>query len=201
LPLRTKALNAINRKSGTFLTYVEVGGNGNKNRVAIAPEEDDLHSLDHSPQLSYDNILGDITKTTGSMDDLEELRKMINKTKKDMNDYGKELLSLKKNIEGINDYAFKELGYGADRNLMYRMESTINSLQDENEMKALKSLNQKNFSSRVNKLYGNKGQDENSKNVSKVSSSMGSTASNILVGRKGYSSALRSAAYKVSFKK
>jgi len=63
-----------------------------------------------------------LNTATGDVDDLAELRRMIKETKKEMKNYGKEMLTLKNSVTELNAYANNELGYKASDNHMVDME-------------------------------------------------------------------------------
>ena len=187
------------KKSDTFLTYVEMEGNLRKERVDTPPIDEEPEN-DPLP-LTYDHILGDVT-STGKGDDLEELRKMIRKTKQEMSDYGKELMSLKNDILGVNSYAAKELGYGANNDLLYNMESSINSLGTHNEFKFMKRGDSMNSNSKGLKSTTTTSQNENSKNRRNTYSNPSATGpASFIVSKRSLGTGLRSTTYKGGFKK
>ena len=194
-PLRQKnTTSTLNKQSNTFLTHVEMEGNTRKNKVEQTYDYDFLDYKPPVPEITYDGILGDFSVTTKKLDDLEELRRMIKKTKKDMNEYGKELLNLKSVIVGINDYAVKELGYGASSDLLHNMENTITSLKDKKELKGLKKNGQELKGSRIK----NNDQDENTYRGSK--NSVFSGTGSFIVGKRNFGSNLRAASIGASKK-
>ena len=52
-------------------------------------------------------------------DSLEELRKMIKKTKTDIKNYAGDLYSLKTNVVSIANHHFKEIGRGVDDGILW----------------------------------------------------------------------------------
>lgn len=117
-----------------FLTLkgliTSVGIEGNVKKSEPSSEEEDNTGNQDMPDIDYKEILGSATQA-GEYDDLAELRRMIKDTKKEMKDYGKELMDLKNVIADMNDFAFKELGYSANHELMRNMESAINPFTKE----------------------------------------------------------------------
>jgi len=118
----------------TFL-ITSVGIEGNVRKSEPSSEEED--NQDPLPEIDDREVLGTLNER-GEYDDLAELRRMIKDTKREMKDYGKELIDLKNVIADMNDFAFKELGYSANHDLMRDMESAINDLGAKNSFKFMK---------------------------------------------------------------
>lgn len=168
-PVRAKTTIAMNKRSDTFLTYLDM----EKKEIAENPppvkEEEEL------PYVSDENIIGDI-HAEQKLDDLEELRRMIRQTKKEMGDYGRELLNLKNDILDINSFASRELGFMANQDLLTSVEDTIGTLKNKN----MYTYKKKNDSKLKNlKSLGQKIEEVNEKRVYKRTSSIGTTASSL----------------------
>lgn len=129
-PVRAKTAAAAvsTKKSDTFLTNVELEGNKRRKVVEAPIEEEEVD--DGLPQITYSDTLGSANKME-QLDDLEELRKMIRQTKKEMGDYGKELLCLRRDILDATDIASKA-GFGVSQDLLRNIENTVNSLNNKN---------------------------------------------------------------------
>jgi len=123
---------------------------------------------------------------------------MIRKTKKDMNSYGKELLSLKNTIVGINDYAVKELGYGVNNDLLHNMENTITKLKDQNEYKYMNMNTKKtpNPTKGSNKEQISSENKITSKTVVKKAGN-----SSFIISKRSFGAGLRATSMKSSFKR
>jgi len=136
-PKKVPVTTAPKKNSDTFL-ITSVGLEGNVKRdEPSSEEEDNTENKDSLPDIDYKEVLGSVNQA-GEYDDLAELRKMIKDTKREMKDYGKELMDLKNVIADMNDFAFKELGYSANHELMRNMESAINDLGAKNSFKFMK---------------------------------------------------------------
>ncbi len=187
-----------NKNNGTFVTFLDVEGNLRKNKET--PKNSEFDILDYKdplPPVSFDNMLLNVTSTTREMDDLEELRKMIRKTKKDMNSYGKELMGLKNVISGINDYAVKELGYGVNHDVFHNMENAISGLKDQNEYKYMKNTVPAKGSSKAASIS-----IENKSNTTKtVVKKGGSGTSSFIISKRSVGAGLRATSFKASLKR
>jgi len=190
-----------NKKSDTFVTFLDVEGNTRKPETPKYPDYDYMDYKHPLPPVSFDNMLGDVTSTTRQMDDLEELRKMIRKTKKDMNSYGKELLCLKNTIVGINDYAVKELGYGVNNDLLHKMENTISKLKDQNEYKHM-NMNQKKTPNPTKGSSKEQINTENKLSNKTVVKKVGSTGtSSFIISKRSFGAGLRATSMKSTFRR
>lgn len=135
-PKKTTVTTAPKKNPDTFL-ITSVGIEGNVKKSEPSSEEEDNAGNQDLPDIDYKEILGNATQA-GEYDDLAELRRMIKDTKREMKDYGQELMDLKNVIADMNDFAFKELGYSANHELMRNMESAINDLGAKNSFKFMK---------------------------------------------------------------
>ena len=193
---------AGNKKSDTFVTFLDVEGNLKKNKET--PKYSDFDYLDYKdplPPVSFDNMLMNVTSTTREMDGLEELRKMIRKTKKDMNSYGKELMGLKNTIAGINDYAVKELGYGVNHDVFHNMENTISALKDQNEYKYIKNTPVPVKASKSLSKEQPSQSSENKTNTKTVIKKGGSGTSSFIISKRSFGAGLRATSFKASLKR
>ncbi len=135
----TKKAVTFTNDSETFqLTNIGLEGQA-RERAKDLPET--AEKIEDIPELDMKDVLGDVNTMTKDFDDLEELRRMIRETKKEMKSYGKDLISLKNNITEVNDYASKELGYSADFDLLHSMEYTLNELKEKKGFKYIKKGN------------------------------------------------------------
>jgi len=141
----TKKTVTFTGESETFqLTNIGLEGQLREKTKDI-PEIPD--KVEEVPEVDLQDVLGNVNTMIKDFDDLEELRRMIRETKKEMKSYGKDLIALKNNITEVNDYASKELGYSADFDLLHSMEYTLNELK---EKKGFKYIKKNNVSSTTN---------------------------------------------------
>lgn len=144
-PVNTSKKTVAKKDLDTFLTGVGLEGAQRKESASPVEHEQEQEN-EPLPELDYKDVLGSANEA-GEYDDLAELRRMIKNTKREMKDYGRELLDLKNIISDMNDFASKELGYSANHDLMRNMEATLNDL---GQGKTFKKILKKNQSSAKN---------------------------------------------------
>lgn len=88
--------------------------------------------------VNIQDVVGNMEHMAKGFDDLEELRRMIRETKREMGTYGRELVSLKNSVSALNDYASQELGYSASSAHLMTIEHNLNELKDNKEFKFIK---------------------------------------------------------------
>lgn len=128
---------ANKKDKDTFLTGIGL----EKTKPETPPEEESDEEEDVLPQIDDNEVIEGVKGKDGEYDDLEELRRMIRQTKKDMTDYGQEILDLKNIIGDLNDFAGRELGYSASAELMHSMENTLQDLRQNHSFKFMKKSN------------------------------------------------------------
>jgi hypothetical protein len=113
-------------KQHAFLTGTDLEGKL-REKPQTPPDDDEE---EEEPEVGK---IGDLFEQK-PMDDLEELRRMIKRTNKKLNSYGKEVATLKSSVSELNLDA-KELGYGVDEKIFYTMESQLGELKTKSKSK------------------------------------------------------------------
>lgn len=121
-------------KDDAFLTSIHVLSD-NLPRFKSKPE---TYEEEPSEILNEDEMMKNLwLDNYNENDDLAELRKMINKTKKNISDYASELYTLKNNVHDVN-LVYNDLGYKVKNNdLMFEMDKVFNEIMpkgDKNSM-------------------------------------------------------------------
>ena len=84
----------------------------NENNIDLPDEMEDYKKL------SNEEVLKNLDVQYTSMDELGELRRMINKCKKNISNYASDVYSLKSVVNDVND-KYKEIGYGVSDEIFY----------------------------------------------------------------------------------
>jgi hypothetical protein len=110
------------------------GGARTKSEKEKVPEPEP----EPEPEINLHDVVDNMDDMAKGYDDLEELRRMIRETKKEMKSYGKDLLGLKNTISDLNEFATKELGYSASSHHLVNVEYNLNELKDKKGFKYIK---------------------------------------------------------------
>ena len=120
-PTPTLKYKTVIPKDDAFLTAIHVTSENlikpQSNPQEFEPEPEELNEDEMLKNLWLDN--------NSEHDDLAELRKMINKTKKNISDYASGLYNLKNYVNDVKS-AYSDMGYKIKNNdLMYEMDKVL----------------------------------------------------------------------------
>lgn len=112
-------------KDDAFITSIAVLSENQPKFIKKALEETQKEEPDVNEDEMLKNLWLDNYKQT---DDLAELRKLINRTKKNISDYASELYVLKNNVNDVK-MVYDDLGYRVKNNdLMFEMDKVYNEV-------------------------------------------------------------------------